>query len=238
MLPVKIAVSVLAGRKRVFTKDSEHLSSKFERPVVLGLDNIPTGSTPTVIACNHASLYDFAAGTVHLTRLFSQRRFEAGVPGNIRWMAAKNIISRSSSPVDHKILYPAINKALEKIHQTYDFIPVPINYLDVHKQKPERAGALLVARRYLRAGPYSTIGIFPEGDFERDEQPLSYFSGVGMLCKSMGIAVNVLPTSIYRSAEGKLTLSFGQTLRIDSSYSALEITNGIKEAVDALKKNP
>jgi|SRR3989344_8435256 len=236
-LPIDITAAVLTGRKRTFSSDSERLAIKFEKPVVLGAENIPTDPTPVIIACNHPNLYDLAVGTVNITRIFSRRRREEGLPGKIRWMVAQNLVSKGSSPVDQKIVFPAINRALKIIHQTYDFIPVPLNYLNPQKRSKERAIVLFAARKHLKTSPYSTIGIFPEGDFEQVEPLRDFYGGVGVLCRFIGTEVTVLPVGIYRSIQNKLAVNFGQILRIDPGNNAEEITHSIKTAVKALKKS-
>lgn len=234
-LAIDIAASILARGKRTFTADSERLAAKFEKPVVLGSENIPNSPNPTIVACNHPNVYELAAGAVNITSVFAMARKEAGLPGTIRWIAGQNFVSVNPNVLVQKVVYPTMNKALRVIHQTYDFIPVPINYLDPKKQIRERAIALAKARKNLEEHPYSAIGIFPEAGFESNDQMLDFYGGVGVLCRIVKAEVVVLPTAIYRGTKSELIVSFGQTMRINPENSGDIITAEIKEAINALK---
>lgn len=237
-LLVDITASILTHRKRTFTEDSKRLAKKFENPIVLGTENIPTCPKPVIIACNHPNRYDLAVGGVNITRAFAKKREAYGLPGNIRWMIAQNFVFRDNSNiVDQRIIYPIINRVLKRVHQTYDFISVPLNYLNLKNQRKERAATLLSARKYLTESPYSTIGIFPEGDFRLNDQLLDFYGGIGVLCRSTRTEVVVLPTAIYRGSKDALTVSFGQALQIDPAYSGKEITQNIKTAIELVKNS-
>ncbi|GEM_PF-4390336 len=235
---VNIAAAVLDGRKRTFSKDCKHLSKKFELPVILGQENIPQDHNPVIIACNHPGVYELVVGVVQITHIFSRSREEHRLPGDISWMAAKNLLSRVPRQVfQSEILYPVVNRVLKSIHNSYDFIPVPINYLDPEKLRRERAIALIAARKYLREAHHRTVGVFPEGNFGRDGKLLEFYGGIGMLCKSAGREVTVLPTGIYRDEKGKLTIEFSEPLKVSPTDSARNSTRRIREAVGNVCKS-
>lgn len=235
-LPLEITVSVLAGNKRTITADCKRLAAKFEKPEVLGVENIPTCTKPIIIAANHPNQYDLAAGGVNITKAYAHKREEQGLPGYIKWMIAENLVSRNvSSVIDQRVIYPVINDVIKRLHRTYDFIPVPINYLNGKNQIRERATAILSAKKHLETSQYSTIGIFPEGDFQKDNQLLDFYGGIGALCRATRTEVLVLPTAIYRDHKDKLTISFGQALNIDPKSSGEEITQRIRAAVESAK---
>lgn len=235
-LPIEVTGSFLAGNKRVFSSDSDRFAAKFERTTVLGQENIPVERIPVIVACNHPNLYDLAAATANISKTFFQIRQSERLPGKIRWMVAQNLVSKDPSPVTQKVLFPIINRALKSAHQTYDFIPVPINYLNPEEQKRERAHVLISAREYLKDNPYSAIGIFPQGNFEKDNQSPEFYEGIGMLCRSMRSKIAVLPVGIYRNIQDQLFVNFGKVLHIDWESTAEEITHCIKSAVETAKK--
>lgn len=235
-LPIEVTGSFLAGNKRGFSSDSERFAAKFERTTILGQENIPVEPIPVIVACNHPNLYDLAAATSNITQAFFQIRRSERLPGKIRWMVAQNLVSKDPNPVAQKVIFPIINRALKIAHKTYDFIPVPINYLNPEEQKRERARVLISAREYLKNSPYSAIGIFPQGNFEKDNQSPEFYEGIGMLCRSMRTEVTVLPVGIYRNIKSKLVVNFGQVLHFSPGKSAEEITQSVKSAVETAKK--
>lgn len=237
ILPLDIAASVLLHRKRTINADCERLSEKFEKPEIIGAENIPTCPKPVIIAANHPNQYDLAAGGVNITKAYAHKREELGLPGYIRWMIAENLISRNvSSVIDQRVIYPVINDLIKRLHRTYDFIPVPINYLNGKNQIRERATTILAAKKHLETSQYSTIGIFPEGDFQKDNQLLDFYGGIGTLCRATGTEVLVLPTAIYRDHKDKLIISFGQALNIEPKSNGEEITQRVRTAVESAKQ--
>lgn len=238
---VAIASSILLGKRRDFSKDSERLAKNIESAVIIGTENIPITHTPIIIACNHPDIYDLVAGTIHITQAFNEKRREHNLPGDIHWLVTENIPPREVMKYPtYKALYGLIDWGLKKLNHTYNFIPVPIN---VDKNKPnayakERRHALLASRQYLRDETGSrTIGIFPEGDITMNEEQQEFYNGIGILAKPMGTSdVSILPTGIYRDDKGQLTVAFGQPITVDKLERIETVTEKVKGAINQVNK--
>lgn len=229
-LPIDITASAIAGRKRSFIEDTDRFAQKFEKPIVLGAENIPDENLPIIIACNHPNIYDLGAGGTQITRTYIEKRKEQGLPPGIRWMIGENLVSRDTHNfINQRVVYPTLNIIIKKLHATYDFIPVPLNYLDRSKLNKQRAATLLEARKTL-IDKQTAIGIFPEGDLEKNAELLNFYEGVGLLCKLARSEVLILPTAIYRDS-GKLTVNFGKSINISPDENRSNITQNIKCAI-------
>lgn len=238
---VNIASSILLGRQRDFSRDSERLTRSLESANVLGIENIPLEHTPIIIACNHPDIYDLLVGTVYVTQAFNKQRGEHNLPGEIHWMVAQNIPPREvmKKPA-YRTMYDLIDWGLRKLNHTYGFIPVPISRErdDPHAQTQERRKALILARRYLRDSAGSvTIGIFPEGDITTGNALGDFYKGIAVLAQPVGTRdVLVLPTGIYRDDLKKLTVEFGRPLTVDRAEDVETITDKVRKALELVSK--
>ncbi len=214
--------SIIFRQPRDFLKDSRWFAKNSETSQVLGTENIPA-VRPLVIACNHPRAYELLAGQARITNIL----------GDVHWMVAENFASSDHPEPTRSQRFSTW--LVRRLHDNYDFIPVPINYNDPGTKILERGLALRQARTFLLDQHGSRIvGIFPEGDFEDDGKLLPFHNGVGQLGKMLAPHITMLPTGIYRGDAGVLTVEFGHPLAVKRGEDPQRITDRLRQEINSV----